>query len=1682
MITNEKGGKELKKSWKKITAKLLCLTLVLCHGVNVTYAEEAKKEATETVKEEAETVEEELETVEEVTDKEGNIKSTVEINSEENVEVIAKGSCSENVKWVLDVNGCLTISGKGAMPRYATDRLIPWAAYKNKIISVNIEEGITEISQYAFGECNNLKELNIPKSMKYMESGDVIYGCSSLGVINVAEGNETYCSIDGALFAKEGKHLVYCSGDNREDYIIPDQVNYICGNAFSGCKSLKSVKIPDGVTNIDRRAFSGCTGLVEVTIPNSTINLGDGAFIGCTSLQNIKLPEGAREVPADFFANCESLRELIIPSSVSDIGMYAFSGCVSLEKITIPYATYIGSGAFEGCCNLVNITLPLGIKYITDYLFESCEKLESICIPGMVEEIEESAFEGCSNLKHLCIPTSVTKIKSKIIDGCDFITIYYAGSEEEWNNIDIDSDNDTLNTLESKGGIIFNSTGDKTEGGDTKENINENVSYFSKWDAAKQIAYFGDSDLTGSQVTEETDVSFLDNVEELIGKYVLVKTKSREDDFIAPDTLLSIKKIDNKSGTVTAATESSITIDGKTYFATLAQPESYVGKFVLYHILENNFVSVQLLEKGYGILTSWNAETGRLKIGDEYKIGEGAEQAAFNFLGKTKYTSVMVQFLHDEYKNVYQITDKLDKNSDFTGPTYYDTYIPPAKDEVILTDEFTEWETAYEQYINSIHNALQKFAQTDSEKREAVISAEAKRMQKADENSDSKYLTGELGNYKAYCYKALAEYLYDHTCEKINLSSVDLTSSSAPTALIKAVARGMDGDEKTYEYGNIKITLNILIVNSAKTGHLLVKNNGKNVVTAVVCSNREEIEKSVSEYVNELKALATNSVYNVSSAVYQDILGQSISKLTEQYVSQAISKIEKKFQVVLSEKFGSAGVGNLVKTLNECYSYYSYIKKNLDTEKLDDIEKVLKSIENLEFKDATIKDPAVKKSVKALQKAKNSFLKSYEKHLEGTLSENNKGYFKIHIKCPVDVEVYNSSGELIGCASETELWYNDSIIITDIGEAKTITSLTDDLITFKVNSREDGTMDCTIEEFNENHEPIGRLNYYDITLKQEQEYDITLMNDLLQNRDKLTFNVNGEAIAADEYISAEDNAKVVISCGVETEGEEEGGQIRGVGTYIRGNAVVLYADPREGYIFDGWYQGDDIVSLSKIYEFTAQKDESFTARFVHDDRINVVINAEEGGYVTGEGKYFKDEEVVIKAVSEDTYQFDGWYIDNEKISDDIEYQFDAAEDVTITAKFKSTDLKKDGKWIKEGSKWWYRYGDGSYPADTVCQIENKWYGFDRSGWMQTGWAVYNNKWYYFSQNGIMQTGWLTEQGNTYYLDSQGVMQTGLVTVENNKYYMNENGKMQSGWQKWNDAWYYFKEDGKMAFGWQKIDKYWYYLNSDGTRATGWKYINKEWYYLSSDGKMLTGFISVGNNKYYMNENGKMQTGWQEINSTWHYFKENGEMTVGWQKVNGSWYYLDAKGARTAGWRYINKKWYYMAKNGKMLTGWQNFNNIWYYFKETGSMAIGWQKISNVWYYFRENGSMTVGWQKINSVWYCFRSNGSMMTGWQKIGNAWYYLKKDGKMAVNWQKLGGKWYYLNANGKMQTGWQKIKGNWYYMDKNGVMQKSKWIAGTYYVKASGKMAVSEWVDHNRYYVNANGEWVKGKIKVA
>mgnify|MGYP000845738750 CR=1 FL=1 len=199
----------------------------------------------------------------------------------------------------------------------------------------------------------------------------------------------------------------------------------------------------------------------------------------------------------------------------------------------------------------------------------------------------------------------------------------------------------------------------------------------------------------------------------------------------------------------------------------------------------------------------------------------------------------------------------------------------------------------------------------------------------------------------------------------------------------------------------------------------------------------------------------------------------------------------------------------------------------------------------------------------------------------------------------------------------------------------------------------------------------------------------------------------------------------------------------------------------------------------------------------------------------------------------------------------------------------------------------------------------------------------------------------------------------------------------------------------------------------------------------------------------------------------------------WVKINGATYHFDARGYMNSGWASIDGSWYYFASSGAMKTGWIKSGKTWYYLNSDGKMATGWKNVSGTWYYLKPaNGAMVKGWLQVSGNWYYLKSSGAMTTGWQKVKGAWYYLNPaDGKMKTGKQVISSKTYFLKSSGAMKTGWNQEGSKWYYYDKSGAMKTNAWISGKYWVGSDGVMATSSWVDNNKYYVDANGKWVRG-----
>ncbi|MCD8312514.1 MAG: leucine-rich repeat protein [Firmicutes bacterium] len=162
-------------------------------------------------------------------------------------------------------------------------------------------------------------------------------------------------------------------------------------------------------------------------------------------IRTVKIESGVTSIAANAFAECTALSSVTIPDTVTEIGSYAFASCTSLTSITIPDSvTTIGSYAFFNCSGLTKVTIPDGVTSIGESAFRLCTSLTSVTIPEGVSSIGSYAFNYCSSLKSVTIPRSVTSIEESAFYGTNISSVYYDGTEIDWNKISIESNNDKL--------------------------------------------------------------------------------------------------------------------------------------------------------------------------------------------------------------------------------------------------------------------------------------------------------------------------------------------------------------------------------------------------------------------------------------------------------------------------------------------------------------------------------------------------------------------------------------------------------------------------------------------------------------------------------------------------------------------------------------------------------------------------------------------------------------------------------------------------------------------------------------------------------------------------------------------------------------------------------------------------------------------------------------------------------------------------------------------------------------------------------------------------------------------------------------------------------------------------------------------------------------------------------------
>lgn len=298
------------------------------------------------------------------------------------------GKCGEHLTWSFNQEtGLLTISGEGDMYDYLPEEEEDEATEEDALIEEDTDFNMEDDTEPTTDELIRSMAANF----------FALYGDNDI------TGDET--------------------GDETDDENVP----WLELAAF-----IKGVKFAGNVTSIGRGAFLLCS-FPTIDIPASITRIGENTIDAINGLVSVNVAsDNAHYSSLDgilFDKNRQTLLRYpaqkpdtayTIPETVKEIADYAFQGCDYLTGIVIPDTVKrVGEGAFSGCRQLREAVIGQAVTRIEDGTFLNCFKLGKVTIPRSVTFIAENAFEDC-----------------------DITDVFYLGTKEAWQNIDLEEDID----------------------------------------------------------------------------------------------------------------------------------------------------------------------------------------------------------------------------------------------------------------------------------------------------------------------------------------------------------------------------------------------------------------------------------------------------------------------------------------------------------------------------------------------------------------------------------------------------------------------------------------------------------------------------------------------------------------------------------------------------------------------------------------------------------------------------------------------------------------------------------------------------------------------------------------------------------------------------------------------------------------------------------------------------------------------------------------------------------------------------------------------------------------------------------------------------------------------------------------------------------------------------------------
>ena len=401
----------------------------------------------------------------------------------------------------------------------------------------------------------------------------------------------------------------------------------------------------------------------------------------------------------------------------------------------------------------------------------------------------------------------------------------------------------------------------------------------------------------------------------------------------------------------------------------------------------------------------------------------------------------------------------------------------------------------------------------------------------------------------------------------------------------------------------------IILVKSGSI-KLIVEDHGREIGQYMYSiTTQKQIESSVADYLNALKELNKSGWENAAEEYYGalvDLLGWDI--LEE--IDAERQEVLKEAADDIIEALESHGIKNIVDNVKTGRNYYKQAKQILD--KVKNAKTVIKSgttkptdkltsiyeITNINTNTAECGDCSkdIYELLKQSEEKWRDYMKEYfttgtikDLETENLLDTMQNGLKNI-FKCPVSITVIDPSGQTVGYVGDDDLWFSDPIFIEEEGEAKIIYTPKEAGYVFDVVGTDDGQVSYTVKGLTDGNFTGEYFNYYDIQVEKGTRIHVEILNDSVHSS-------NDVSVTCEEEVFQPEVSDITTVKNVHVNYDSDKGTVTGSGSFMAGDMATVIAEPLEGHYFGGWYDGDDLKTFSKEYQFEVRKDMTLTATF-----------------------------------------------------------------------------------------------------------------------------------------------------------------------------------------------------------------------------------------------------------------------------------------------------------------------------------------------------------------------------------------------------------------------------------------------------------------------------------------------------